>query len=125
MTDIWKKILAVALVSVMMFTSTIGAFAAEDAEPSGHTSPTYEELKKELEQAQKDLEKAIWRARNIASPLNAKRLGSATPCAVKGDKCYDCDSKGRICKGLQVLWRCPGASGCEYEVVLIDEELGY
>lgn len=78
-----------------------------------------------VNKVEKDLEKTIWRARNIASPLNAKRLGSATPCAVKGDKCYDCDSKGRICKGLQVLWRCPGASGCEYEVVLIDEELGY
>lgn len=72
-----------------------------------------------------DLEKAIYRARNVASPLNAKRLHSATPCAVKGDRCYDCDSRGRICKGLQVLWRCPGASGCEYEVVLIDEKLGY
>ena len=29
------------------------------------------------------LEKAIWRARNIAAPQNAKRLGYRTPCAVK------------------------------------------
>ena len=31
-----------------------------------------------------DLERAIYRARNIASPLNAKRLNRKTPCAVKG-----------------------------------------
>ncbi len=65
-----KKILAVALVSVMMFTSTIGAFAAEDVEPSGHTSPTYEELKKELEQAQKDLEKASDDIKDLKGQVN-------------------------------------------------------
>ena len=31
-----------------------------------------------------DLERAIYRARNIASPLNAKRLNRKPPCAVKG-----------------------------------------
>ncbi len=65
-----KKILAVALVSVMMFTSTIGAFAAEDVEPSGHTSPTYEELKKELEQAQEDLEKASNDIKDLKGQVN-------------------------------------------------------
>ncbi len=65
-----KKILAVALVSVMMFTSTIGAFAAEDVEPSGHTSPTYEELKKELEQAQQDLEKASDDIKDLKGQVN-------------------------------------------------------
>ena len=65
-----KKMLAVALVSVMMFTSTIGAFAAEDVEPSGHTSPTYEELKKELEQAQKDLEKASDDIKDLKGQVN-------------------------------------------------------
>ena len=39
---------------------------------------------------EKDYDRALWRARNIASPLNAKRVGAKTPCAVKGDKCYDC-----------------------------------
>ncbi len=33
---------------------------------------------------EKDYDSALWRARNIASPLNAKRLGVNTPCAVKG-----------------------------------------
>lgn len=37
------------------------------------------------------LEAAIWRARNIASPLNAKRLNRKTPCALSEVmKCYDC-----------------------------------
>ena len=70
-----------------------------------------------------DCDAAVYRARNIAAPLNAKRLGRNTPCAVKGDKCYNCQSNERICKGLQVLWRKP--SGCDYEVVLVNEDLGY
>ena len=69
------------------------------------------------------LEEAIKRARNVAAPLNAKRLNRKTPCAVKGDRCYDCDSPDRICRGVQVLLRAPGAA--VYEIVLIDENLGY
>lgn len=69
------------------------------------------------------LDKAIYRARNIASPLNAQRLKRNTPCAVKGDKCYDCNSSERICRILSVLWDKP--LGAEYEVVLIEESLGF
>ena len=69
------------------------------------------------------LEDAIFRARNVAAPLNAKRLNRKTPCAINGDKCYDCNSPDRICRGLSVLWRKP--AGCEYEVVLINEDLGF
>ena len=71
-----------------------------------------------------DYDKALWRARNIASPKNAQRIGVQTPCAVKGDRCYDCKSPQRICNGLVVLWGRP--KGIEtMEVILIDEELGY
>ena len=70
-----------------------------------------------------DLESAIYRARNVASPLNAKRLNRKTPCAVNGDRCYDCNSPERICRNLSVLWTKP--TGAEYEVVLIKEELGF
>ena len=70
-----------------------------------------------------DLDSAIYRSRNIAAPPNARRLGKKTPCAVNADKCYDCKSPDRICRGLVVLWEAP--MGCEYEVVLIGEELGY
>ena len=70
-----------------------------------------------------DYEKALWRARNIASPRNAKRLGVNTPCAVNADKCYDCKSPQRICRGLLVLWEKPMAS--DIEILLINEDLGY
>lgn len=67
-------------------------------------------------------EEALWRARNIAAPKNAQRLGVKTPCAVKGDRCYDCRSPERICRGLAVLWE--AMMGMEMEVLLVDEDLG-
>lgn len=67
-------------------------------------------------------DEALWRARNIASPKNAQRLGRKTPCAVKGDRCYDCKSPERICRGLVVLWG--PMMGMETEVILVDEDLG-
>ena len=70
-----------------------------------------------------DYDEALWRARNIAGPRNAQRLGRKTPCAAKGDRCYDCKSPERICGALVVLWR--PMTLCETEVVLVDEELGY
>lgn len=69
------------------------------------------------------LDAAIWRARNVAAPKNAQRLRRRTPCAVKADRCYDCNSPDRICKGLVVLWRAMGMR--EMEVVLINEDLGF
>jgi L-lactate utilization protein LutB len=69
-------------------------------------------------------DKALWRARNIASPKNAQRLGVKTPCAEKGDKCYDCRSPERICKGLVVLWGNMNSVGGT-EIVIVDETLGY
>ena len=69
-----------------------------------------------------DFEKALWRARNIAAPKNAQRLGRKTPCAVKGDRCYDCKSPERICNSLVVLWL--PSMGTDTEVILIDEDLG-
>lgn len=69
-----------------------------------------------------DYDAALYRARNVAAPLNAKRLGRATPCAAAG-RCFDCASPERICRGLAVLWEKMGS--CGMEVVLIDEPLGY
>lgn len=71
----------------------------------------------------KTYEDALFRARNIAAPLNAKRLGRKTPCAEKGDKCYDCNSPERICNVLNVFYKKPGSQ--DVEVVLIHENLGY
>ena len=70
-----------------------------------------------------DYDAALWRARNIAAPKNAQRLGRKTPCAAKGDRCYDCKSPERICRALVVYWEKPGSM--DMEVVLVDEDLGY
>ena len=70
-----------------------------------------------------DYDRALWRARNVAAPKNAQRLGRKTPCAVKGDRCYDCKSPERICRGLSVIWGRPTPVET-MEVVLIGEELG-
>ncbi len=69
------------------------------------------------------LEEAMWRARNIASPKNAQRLGRKTPCALKGDKCYDCNSPERICNGFVIHAR--KLSSCDTEIVLVNEALGF
>lgn len=68
------------------------------------------------------LEKAIWRARNIAAPQNAQRHGYKTPCAAKADKCYDCENPQRICNGMMVHLK--AMKNTEMEVVLIGEKLG-
>ena len=70
-----------------------------------------------------DYDSALWRLRNVVAPKNAQRLGRKTPCAVKGDKCYDCHSPDRICCGLVVLYQ--KMRPMDMEVVLIDQELGY
>ena len=70
-----------------------------------------------------DYDRALWRARNVAAPKNAQRLGRKTPCAVKGDRCYDCKSPERICRGLSVIWGRPTPVETR-EGVLIGEELG-
>ncbi len=72
---------------------------------------------------EKDYDSALFRARNIAAPKNAKRLGAKTPCAERADRCYNCKSPERICRGLSVLWAPPMLG--EYEVILINEALGY
>ena len=72
---------------------------------------------------EEDYERALYRARNTAAPRNAKRLRINTPCAHKGEKCYDCKSPDRICRGLSVLWEKP-TSG-EFEVILVCQDLGF
>ena len=67
-------------------------------------------------------EEAVWRARNVAAPKRAKQMGQKTPCAVNCDRCYDCKSPERICRGLVTLWG--PMMGMEAEVLLVDEDLG-
>lgn len=70
-----------------------------------------------------DYESALYRARNVAAPKNARRLQRKTPCALGQEKCYNCNSPERICKALSVLWQKPSGMACH--VILIDEPLGY
>ena len=70
------------------------------------------------------LHKAVERARNIAAPLNARRLGTKTPCAMGDLRCHDCASPGRICRGLVILMEKP-MSLKECHVLIVDEDLGY
>ena len=68
------------------------------------------------------LEDAIWRVRNVAAPRNAQRKHKKTPCAIKGDKCYNCSSPERICNGLLIEYK--KMTNIDMEVVIIGEELG-
>ena len=67
-------------------------------------------------------DQAVWRARNIAAPQRARQLGKKTPCAAQCDRCYDCKSPERICRGMVTLWG--PMMGMEAEVLLIDGDLG-
>ena len=69
-----------------------------------------------------DYDAALFRARNVAAPKRAASMNKKTPCAVKADKCYNCKSPERICRGLAVLWG--PIMGFETEILLIDEDLG-
>lgn len=67
-------------------------------------------------------EEALWRARNVAGPKRAQQMGKKTPCAIKADRCYDCKSPDRVCRGMVTLWG--PMMGMEAEVLLIDEDFG-
>ena len=69
------------------------------------------------------LEDAIWRARNIVAPKNAMRLQLRTPCAKKGNHCYDCSSPDRICNGMVIHFK--KMNDAEMEIILINDQLGF
>ena len=69
-----------------------------------------------------DLETAMDRIKQLACPLNARRLGLDTPCARTG-KCVDCHSPQRFCNATLILDCCPGSH--PMEILLVREDLGY
>lgn len=73
---------------------------------------------------EENLEKALYRAKNIACPLNARRLNRNTPC-VKGElKCYNCSSLDRICNVTSIIEKKP--TGIDnFEIILINQKLGF
>ena len=70
-----------------------------------------------------NIEQAIWRAKNIAAPLNAKRLNRKTPCAIKADKCYNCASPERICRITSIMTR--PVYNNPTTLILIEGNFGY
>jgi len=67
-------------------------------------------------------QQAIDRVLDVAAPINAKRLGRKTPCAVTG-MCNDCDSPERICKHLTINMRQNIPD--RIKIFLIKENLGF
>ena len=70
----------------------------------------------------KDLQSAIQRVRDEATPPNALRLRIDTPCSKTGH-CMDCRSTSRVCRALLILER--ATMGRKSHVVIVGEDLGY
>jgi hypothetical protein len=68
-----------------------------------------------------DMNAGIERIKNVAAPMNARRLNLSLPCAETG-RCHDCRSEARICRIISIMQRKPG--GTDISVYLINEELG-
>ena len=66
---------------------------------------------------------ALCSQRNLVAHQYVQRLHRKTPCAVKGDKCYNCSSPERICNALVVHYK--KMRFADMEVVLVDQDLGY
>jgi hypothetical protein len=69
-----------------------------------------------------DVQEGIKRIKNIAAPLNAKRLNVDVPCAKVG-KCVDCNSPNRICRVTVIHERKPTLT--DILIILVGEELGF
>lgn len=66
---------------------------------------------------------AAWqRARQVASPMNNKRLNYNNPCAKSG-RCHDCQTVTSICNYFAVIDRSRPEG--RIKVVLVGEDLGY
>ena len=73
-----------------------------------------------------DLSSAIYRARNVAAPLNSKKnkKSSLNPCATLEEKCYDCGSPDRICNALTIYYK-KMRNMQTMEIIIINESLGF
>lgn len=68
------------------------------------------------------IEEAIQRTRQIAAPMDAKRLGKNTPCS-KLNKCIDCKHKERICNDFVLIAR--QFKKNRIKVIFIEGNYGY
>ena len=70
-----------------------------------------------------NLESALQRIKEIAVPLNCKRLNTNPPC-IQAGKCVDCRIPQRMCKITTIIeWKPPFFS--DYWVIIVGENLGY
>jgi LUD domain len=69
-----------------------------------------------------NVDEAIKRVRNEATPPNARRLNVDVPCANLG-WCVDCNSPNRVCRVIVIHERKPMFT--DILVILVGEDLGY
>ena len=69
-----------------------------------------------------DVQEGIKRIKNVAGPLNARRLNIDVPCAKVG-RCVDCNSPNRICRVIVIHERKPFLT--DILIILVGEELGF
>jgi hypothetical protein len=69
-----------------------------------------------------DLDEAFARLREVACPMNNKRLNRPNPCTKTGH-CMDCEGPTRICRIYQILKRKPAMT--DFTVIVVEEALGY
>jgi hypothetical protein len=69
-----------------------------------------------------DVQEAIKRIKNVAAPLNTRRLNIDVPCAKLG-RCVDCNSPNRICRVVVIHERKPPLT--DILIILVGEELGF
>ena len=69
-----------------------------------------------------DVDGAMKRARNVAAPINAQRIGLSTPCAKTG-ACMDCKSPDTIC--CQFLITRYSRHKDRIHVILVNDSLGF
>ncbi|MDO4393556.1 MAG: lactate utilization protein [Bacillota bacterium] len=75
------------------------------------------------------LEQAVYRARNVAAPMNSLKYDLPTPCVINfkrtGElKCFDCRRPERICNGIISYLRKMNDIE-DVEIILINEEMGF
>lgn len=70
----------------------------------------------------RDVAEGIQRIKNVATPMNTKRLGQKTPCAITG-ACTECDVPERACRITTIIEKKPVRT--DVTVILVGEELGF
>lgn len=72
----------------------------------------------------RDMDAAVNRVREIAAPMNVKRLNKKTACDISGT-CLDCQGPDRICSSYVRLGKQSERNKGRITVLLVKESLGY